>query len=117
MEIPIKGNSMEPFLIEGDLVKVVPKKFYFFGDILLFFNFYGKVWCHRFIGISFKEGSVFFHLKGDNSKKKETIPYSNIIGKVVSIQRNGEVLKINKVKNFYLWLKNLWEILMKKTEN
>jgi phage repressor protein C with HTH and peptisase S24 domain len=117
MKVPVKGKSMEPFLKEGDIVEVVPKKFYFFGDVLLFFNFFGKVWCHRFIGISFKDGNIYFHLKGDNSDKKEAVPKSNIIGKVISITRNGSLLKIKRTKNFYLWIKSLWRILKVKLES
>lgn len=117
MEIPIKGSSMYPFLKEGDLVMVLPKKVYFPGDVLLFFNFYGKIWCHRFIFFSFKEGRVLFYLKGDNSSSKEVVPLSNIIGKVVSVKRDGNILKISPLKNFYFWWKDLWSILKEKLEN
>ncbi|MEJ5166286.1 MAG: S24 family peptidase [Thermoanaerobaculia bacterium] len=114
MEIPVKGKSMYPILKEGDLVKVLPKKIYIPGDILLFFNFYGNVWCHRFIFLSFKEGKVLFHLKGDNNPGREVVPSSNIIGKVVSIKRDGKYLKISPLKNFYFWWKGLWNILKGK---
>lgn len=117
MEVSIKGTSMEPFIKEGDTVKVLPQKFYIFGDVLLFFNFYGKIWCHRFLGISFKDGKILFHLKGDNSVQKEVIPTSNIIGRVIYIKRNGKILKISSFKNFYLWCINLWKLLKIRIKN
>lgn len=114
MEIPISGNSMEPFLKEGDRVKVLPRKFYLPGDVLLFFNFYGKVWCHRLIFFNFKEGNIFFCLKGDNSENREMVSFSNIIGKVVFIKRDENIIRISFIKNLYFWWKSLWKILKRK---
>ncbi len=108
MEIPIKGISMEPFIKEGDLVEVVPSKFYLPGDVLVFFSPLGAILCHRLLGYSLKEGKIYLHLKGDNSNKKDSaVFYLNIIGKVVKIKRKGQIIEVKKTKNLYLWIKNL----------
>lgn len=115
MEIPIKGNSMQPILKEGDLVVVQPSKFYFFGDLVLFFDCYGKILCHRLLGISIEEGKFLFHLKGDASPKKDSpILKSKIIGKIVEIKREGCVIKVKRIKNLYYWIRNLCQWIRQK---
>lgn len=114
MEVPVKGKSMEPYIFEGDILKVKPKRFYFFGDILLFFNDYKQIMCHRFIWFKIKNKKVYFCLKGDNNKQKEIVPKENVIGKVVEIKRNGNVIKVSNFENFKITFKVLWNLLKKK---
>lgn len=88
------GSSMRPFVKDGDIVEIEPiKEFESInkGDILLFSR--GNAVClHRAIRLN---GSNFT-IKGDSSRYIDgKIDKEDIIGKLLSIERNGHQIEIN----------------------
>ena len=82
--IPIKGISMKPTLIDGDVLVVQSKDIYFVNDIVVFRYLDEGYLVHRIIEI---KGNVFI-CKGDNSKRKEIIMKRQVLGKVIEILSN-----------------------------
>lgn len=82
--IPVKGISMEPTLIDGDILVVQSKDIYFVNDIVVFRYLDEGYLVHRIIEI---KGDVFI-CKGDNSKRKEIIIKRQVLGKVIEILNN-----------------------------
>ena len=77
--IPVKGISMEPVLLDGDLIFVKSYQDYSIGDIVVF-NYPNEGYLvHRIVGI--EKGAII--CKGDNSKRKEIIIQRQILGKVI----------------------------------
>ena len=83
------GKSMRPlFKTHRDMVILekcasLPKKY----DVVLY-RFGDKYILHRVIGID-KERSLFI-IRGDNTFKKEYVPFSKILARLVSFTRKGK---------------------------
>ena len=83
-EVTVNGESMQPTLYNGDIVRISCDKEYKIGDIVLFkYRDEGDL-LHRIISI---ENNVY-SCKGDNALRIEYILFRHIIGKVVSVYRN-----------------------------
>ena len=90
------GHSMYPTICDGDLITVGPIKpaDICVGDIILYHHENGVV-AHRVINIHAPQSSVpstqhLFLLRGDSAiKYDDPIRADQILGKVVSIERNG----------------------------
>ena len=80
--IPIKGNSMSPLLIEGDEIIFEKQENIELGDIVLFKDESSEYVAHRVISLS------PLRTKGDNSICSETILNSQIFGKAVAIRKH-----------------------------
>ena len=93
------GGSMYPTICDGDLITVEPIKpsDVILGDIVLYRHEYGVV-AHRVINIKKTQPSIvspqhYFTLRGDAAPKDDDPVISNqILGKVVSLVRNGRPL-------------------------
>lgn len=87
--LTVQGQSMLPFLKEGDRVVVSPangqrlKR----GDIVCFGT---PPACHRLIGFSSVHGDPMALEKGDNTKIGSWIPLQDVYGRVTAIQRPGK---------------------------
>ena len=79
-EIAVIGNSMNPILEEGDIIKVVSYEEYVPGDIILCIYENDSVLVRRLLKID-----VRYFCKGDNSFKLENIEKEQILGKVIEI--------------------------------
>jgi signal peptidase I len=90
------GHSMYPTICDGDLITVGPMKpaDICVGDIILYHHENGVV-AHRVINIQAPQSSVpstqhLFLLRGDAAIKDDApVSSERILGKVVSIERNG----------------------------
>jgi signal peptidase len=96
LKLPAYGNSMFPFIKQGNVCKFVPwepsllKK----GDIVLFYSPSGQLIAHRYIRIKSKNNQQVFLLKGDtNLGFDPLISKERILGKLVCVQKQH--LKIN----------------------
>ena len=90
------GDSMYPTICDRDLITVEPKKpsEVCAGDIILYYHENGVV-AHRVIRVQKPQSSVpstqdLFILRGDAAiKDDDPVGSEQILGKVVSIERNG----------------------------
>lgn len=80
------GSSMLPTIKEGDIIDVTLFKKYYVGDVVAFF-YNNKLLVHRIV----KYVNELLYCKGDNSFRIEKVSYSDVVGKVVSI--NGLPIK------------------------
>ncbi|MBP7102846.1 MAG: S24/S26 family peptidase [Bacteroidales bacterium] len=105
VQLRVKGNSMLPFIREGDSIILIPynPSCLKIGDVVLF-NHKKEVRLHRIIH---KNGSSLI-LQGDgNINAKELIDLLDVIGKLKQIIRRNEK-KINTDTwvwyfSFYIW--------------
>lgn len=83
---------MSPFIRNGDIVTVSPASDAHTGDIAAFTRPESdRLVIHRVIGT---QGNSLF-IKGDNlSTMDGLIPKSNILGRIVKIERNGKSLRL-----------------------
>lgn len=99
VKIPIKGNSMEPFLKNGDEVLLLPydKDKVQLRDIVLgIYN--GRHMLHRVCEIT----PIGIRMMGDgNIHQIEDVPHDNVIGVVIAGFRGGRTLDITSRKAYF----------------
>lgn len=96
LKLPAYGNSMFPFIKQGNVCNFVPldpsllKK----GDVVLFYSPIGQLIAHRFIRTKTINNQQVLLLKGDtNLGFDPLISQERILGKLVCVQKQH--LKIN----------------------
>lgn len=103
--VPVAGNSMCPFLQDGDMVyldrltRPVRR-----GDVVLFTRPGGRYVLHRILGSA---GNDLFWLLGDNQMQPEIVPGHRIHGIASAARRRGkQVTPKSPVWRFYAgpWL-------------
>lgn len=90
LELPAYGNSMFPFIQEGNLCRFAPCKTSLLkkGDIILFYTQTGQLIAHRFVKTKMVKNQTLFLLKGDtNLGFDQPIEEHWILGKLVSVQK------------------------------
>lgn len=88
----VKGNSMLPFLREGDCVELnrPEKRAFKIGEVVLA-KWKGRYVLHRII---FK-GSKYYYLSGDNNLfQVERINYESVIASVINCHREGTPIEV-----------------------
>lgn len=101
VKFKVKGTSMKPFFKDGFTVVTIRKvETYKKHDIVLF-KLNDNYILHRIVKIKDKE----IITEGDNLLSKESISFSNIIGKVINYKNKRE---INTNNFFYKLRVNLW---------
>ena len=106
IEITVKGNSMRPFLSDGETVVVTPvaldcplKK----CDIILAETSTGQVMMHRIREIS----PAGIRMKGDgNLYQSELVRPEDVMGRVAGVVRNGETVSL--YTPLKLFLARIW---------
>lgn len=99
LRIKVTGESMKPFLKDGDIViiKKACSKEINIGDLILFRNNNGFTVLHRVISRKRNhKGKIEFTTKGDRLiSSDEPIIEENVLGKVVKIEKhfNDKVIK------------------------
>jgi signal peptidase I len=90
LELPAYGNSMFPFIQQGNLCRFIPcqssqlKK----GDVILFYSQTGQLIAHRFVSVRKIDNQLFFLFKGDtNLGYDQLIREEYILGKLASVQK------------------------------
>ncbi len=109
IEITVKGDSMCPFLFDGETVVVVPVRVdcpFSKCDIILAETTPGQYMMHRIRSIT-PSGIL---MKGDgNLHQSEWIHHANVLGKVVSVVRNGR--PVDLYSPLLLLLARMWNPL------
>jgi signal peptidase I len=85
-----RGSSMSPFLKDGDVLTICPKRQNFFGkgDVVAYrHKMPNKILIHRIVG---KKNGLYM-LKGDNTAGiTDLVCEKDILGYVSKVERNGE---------------------------
>jgi signal peptidase I len=95
--LPLIGESMAPFLHSGSRVLVSKGTTgeVLCGDLLLF-EVEGKLICHRVLRRRASGGKYAFLTKGDDWRTIEFwIGEEQVIGRVVSVERNGDLVRLD----------------------
>jgi signal peptidase I len=93
-----RGSSMRPFIKDGDILLVEPVREdrIRVGDIVLFGDRKGAVLAHRVIRIDQRGESIQFLVSGDANRATDgLIPLEHVMGRVVSLEREGHRRNIN----------------------
>lgn len=97
--IKATGFSMVPFIKDADMlmVKKVKPQDLKTGDIILYKNkIVGKNVCHRLVRKTIsKDGFVLFARGDASGTLNEAVLENHLMGRVVSIMRNGKILNLN----------------------
>lgn len=97
---PIHGNSMKPFLSDGDSILVNHDiSILHQGDIVVFQNDDGLI-AHRLIKTKkFPNKSSIYYTKGDNRTRFDPpMVEKDILGKVLSIRKNGREFELTTIE-------------------
>lgn len=105
LELPSFGNSMYPFIQQGNLCRfahcqtALLKK----GDVILFYTKTGQLIAHRLVSIKIVENQRFFQLKGDtNLGVDQLVGEDQILGKLISVQKkHGIVTQEGRLARFW----------------
>ena len=89
INISVSGISMEPTLFEGDIIHIV-SGMYKVGDILVYIYKNNELLVHRYVGMMEEQ----LLCKGDNSFRIEDIEECAVLGKVDSVEHNGEIYRL-----------------------
>lgn len=105
-----RGNSMLPFIREGDLLTVLPlgnappRP----GEVVLYRCEGGALLVHRIIGLS--DGDELWLVRGDASRgETERVRPEELLGRVVSLERGGRIRHLDT--RWQLWGARLWHRL------
>lgn len=99
LSIKAHGFSMYPFIRNKDIISIQPCSASSLrtGDVALYHVDRKKLVAHRIVGSNINHGEIFFKMCADATPDyNEWVPSYNVLGKIVSIQREEKVLHIDK---------------------
>jgi len=93
LRIKARGGSMLPFIWDGDVVLVTPTAptSIVIGDVVCYETAPGRLFLHRIIR---RDGDRFV-TKGDALSSAEVIEPTELLGKVVGIERRGGISRLD----------------------
>jgi protein tyrosine phosphatase (PTP) superfamily phosphohydrolase (DUF442 family) len=106
-----RGNSMLPFIREGDLLTVVPLGGALLrpGEIALYRRDGGSLLAHRVIGPAARGGEAWL-MRSDGSRGElERVRSEEVLGRIVSLERRGRTRRLDTRRR--LWVARLWHRL------
>jgi hypothetical protein len=90
LTLKVRSRCMSPFLLDGEKVVVTPRRFYWPGDILVFFYGDGGLRIHRLIAYRLKRRSLQLITRGDRTRSfDQPIHLDHVIGKVTAVSSRG----------------------------
>lgn len=95
LELPAYGNSMFPFIKQGNICRFVPcePSLLKLGDVILFYSQAGQLIAHRLVKIKTIHNRPIFLFKGDtNLGLDQPVEEEWIIGKLEHVQKRGKQL-------------------------
>jgi signal peptidase I len=100
-----RGVSMRPCIQDGDLLEIqsIREQDIRIGDILLINLARRQLLVHRVVRILIRWGQKTFLLQGDAAPKKDGyVPFDQVLGQVISIERNDKHVNLNTPLKHYL---------------
>ena len=101
--ITTTGLSMHPLIGEGSILTFLPSaidRSIIAGDIVLFER-ENMLVAHRIIGHFYQNGSLWLREKGDNTCISGSFPADCLIGRIVTIEYNGNVRDLTGIRSRY----------------
>ena len=99
------GNSMAPFIRNGDIVLVEPKKAseLRIGDIVFYRRAGGRHVTHRLVSKSGNDGSLVLTTRGDNLRHLDAPVFpEQVLGRIIRIEGQGRGLWIGGIAGWAL---------------
>jgi signal peptidase I len=99
------GKSMYPFIRDGDIIEIerVNVQQIKLGDIIFYHNEDRGIFAHRVIRKSSGNLDPLFITKGDaNSDSGEEVKPDKILGRVITIERNGQKIRLGCFINRFI---------------
>jgi protein tyrosine phosphatase (PTP) superfamily phosphohydrolase (DUF442 family) len=106
-----RGNSMLPFIREGDLLTVVPLGGAPLrpGEVALYRRDGGSLLAHRVIEPAARGGEAWL-MRSDGSRGElERVRSEEVLGRIVSLERRGRTRRLDTRRR--LWMARLWHRL------
>ncbi|MDQ0975388.1 signal peptidase [Neobacillus niacini] len=107
LNLPAYGNSMYPYIQQGDLCRFTPcdPSLIKTGDVILFFSETGQLIAHRFVQKKTIKNKQIFLFKGDtNLGLDQPIEAGKILGRLISIEKQNFKITSNQI-TARLWAK------------
>jgi signal peptidase I len=105
LNLPAYGDSMFPYIQQGDLCRFTPCNPAFIrkGDVILFSSDSGQLIAHRFVQKKTIKNKQLFVFKGDtNLGFDQPVEQERILGRLVSIEKQNIKITSNQVSS-RLW--------------
>lgn len=84
LEVVVRGGCMSPRIADGDRVRVVPSRFYWPGDVLVFRAADGRLVAHRLLGYRPWGGGLALVTRGDGCPVHDApVSLAAVLGQVV----------------------------------
>ena len=93
-----RGRSMQPFILDGDILQVVPigKRQIKWGDVVLAEIGAGIILAHRVVGVKGRDRNWEYFIKGDACIFPDGwIGAKNILGRVVIVERGEKTINLS----------------------
>lgn len=97
------GNSMHPFIQNGDTITINPigNKVLKRGQVAFYYNDVDQLFAHRVYGFNKTSKTMFYIIKGDALYDMENIPHNTILGIAVKAERDNKQIDLNSIINRY----------------
>lgn len=83
--ITVKGNCMEPTILEYSIQKLEDVKDRILINDIYAYHRNGQIYVHRLVGTSFQKGEKYYYFKGDNNLLNDPVAKKiQILGRVDS---------------------------------
>ncbi|NWQ39140.1 signal peptidase I [Bacillus sp. EB106-08-02-XG196] len=100
LNLPAYGDSMFPYIQQGDLCRFTPcnPDFIKKGDVILFYSEAGQLIAHRFVQKKIINNKQLFLFKGDtNLGFDQPIEEDKILGRLISIEKQNINITSNQL--------------------
>lgn len=93
--VPVRGTSMNPFLVEGDQLslRALSSEGLRLGDLMAFEQ-EGRLIVHRCAGRVIRQGHLRYRQKGDNQSGFSLVEPAQVVGRVGEVMRGNHRLDL-----------------------
>lgn len=108
LEIVIRGDCMAPLIEDGSRVRIVPARFYWPGDVVVFRGADGRLTAHRLLGYRPRAGGLAVVTRGDACVVHDApVPLTAVLGRAEEIHPSAAVRLSSLCRFFGLFLARL----------
>lgn len=92
LEIIVRGDCMAPGIKDGDRIRVLPGRFYWPGDVVVFRGAAGRLTAHRLLGYRPGAGGLALVTRGDSCAVHDApIPFAAVLGRPAGARPSAAV--------------------------
>jgi signal peptidase I len=82
LEVVVRGDCMAPSIRDGDRIRVLPGRFYWPGDVVVFRGADGRLTAHRLLGYRPGAGGLALVTRGDSCAVHDApVPLAAVLGR------------------------------------